>query len=196
MTRALLIVDIQNDYFPGGKMELEGSEPAGRCAGQLLTAFRDRRLAVIHVQHLSVRPSATFFVPGTDGVAIHASVAPLAHETVIQKHFPNSFRDTQLLDHLRQAGIQELVIAGMMTHMCIDATTRAAADAGFVCSLAHDACATRSLSFGTAKVPAEHVHTSFLAALSGTYATVRPASELIAALGEGNELVPPGAGAS
>jgi nicotinamidase-related amidase len=182
MTRALLIVDIQNDYFPGGRMELEGSEPASRCAAQLLSAFRDRRLPVIHTQHLSVRPNATFFVPGTEGVAIHSSVTPLEHETLIQKHFPNSFRDTRLLDHLRQAGVQELVIVGMMTHMCIDATTRAAADAGFACSLAHDACATRSLSFGTTNVPAAHVQTSFLAALSGTYASLQPASELIAGL--------------
>jgi len=182
MTRALLIVDIQNDYFPGGKMELVGSEFASRRAGQLLAAFRDRRLAVIHVQHLSVRPGASFFVPGTDGVTIHASVAPVEHEPVIQKNFPNSFRDTPLLDQLRTAGVQELVIAGMMTHMCIDATTRAAADAGFACALAHDACATRALGFGATNVPAEHVQASFLAALQGTYASVRPASELIAGL--------------
>src|SRR4051794_7656583 len=161
MTRALLIVDIQNDYFPGGKMELEGSEAAGRRAGQLLAAFRERNQAVIHVQHISLRPGSTFFLPDTDGVAIHPSVAPLEHETVIQKHFPNSFRDTELLAQLRRLDVKELVIAGMMTHMCIDATTRAAADAGFTCSLAHDACATRSVSFGGTAVPAEHVNASF-----------------------------------
>lgn len=182
MTKALLIIDIQNDYFLGGKMELEGSEPAGLRAGELLAAFRRSRLPVIHVQHISLRPGATFFVPDTDGVKIHDHVAPAAHETVIQKHFPNAFRDTALREHLEQAGIRELVIAGMMTHMCVDATTRAAADLGFTCSLAHDACATRSLAFGATKVPAEHVHTSFLAALSGTYATVKPASELVAGL--------------
>jgi nicotinamidase-related amidase len=182
MTRALLIVDIQNDYFPGGKMELEGSEAAGRRAGQLLAAFRERNQAVIHVQHISLRPGSTFFLPDTDGVAIHPSVAPLEHETVIQKHFPNSFRDTELLAQLRRLEVKELVIAGMMTHMCIDATTRAAADAGFTCSLAHDACATRSVSFGGTAVPAEHVNASFLAALNGTYAAVRPVSELVAAL--------------
>jgi nicotinamidase-related amidase len=182
MTKALLIVDIQYDYFPGGKMELEGSEAAGRRAGQLLTAFRERRLPVIHVQHLSLRPGATFFVPGTDGVAIHPSVAALETETVIQKNFPNSFRDTPLLDQLRKLGVQDLVIAGMMTHMCIDATTRAAADAGFTCSLAQDAVATRSLSFGATTVSAEHVNASFLSALNGAYATVRPVSDLVTGL--------------
>ncbi|HEX7837649.1 MAG TPA: cysteine hydrolase family protein [Kofleriaceae bacterium] len=176
--RALLIVDIQNDYFPGGRMELVGSEAASLRAGELVAAFRAARLPVIHVQHISVRPGATFFLPDTEGVQIHQNVAPTASETVIQKHFPNGFRDTTLLEHLRTHEIGELVIAGMMTHMCVDATTRAAADLGLACFLAHDACATRALSFGGTTVPAEQVHCSFLAALSGAYATVRPASEL------------------
>jgi nicotinamidase-related amidase len=179
MTRALLIIDIQNDYFPGGKMELEGSEPASLRAGELLAAFRERRMPIVHIQHISTRPGATFFLPDTEGVRIHGNVAPAAAETVIQKHFPNSFRDTALLEHLRQSEIQELVIAGMMTHMCVDATTRAAADLGFRCFLAHDACATRALSFGATKVPAEHVQCSFLSALSGAYATVQPAKDLV-----------------
>jgi nicotinamidase-related amidase len=178
MTRALLIIDIQNDYFPGGKMELEGSEPASLRAGELLAAFRERRLPIVHVQHISTRPGATFFLPDTEGVQIHGNVAPAAAETVIQKHFPNGFRDTGLLEHLRRAEIQELVIAGMMTHMCVDGTTRAAADLGFRCFLAHDACATRALSFGGTKVPAEHVQCSFLSALS-SYATVQPAKDLV-----------------
>ena len=181
MKKALLIVDIQNDYFPGGKMELHGSEAAGARAGTLIAHFRDHRLPVIHIQHISVRPGASFFLPDTDGVRIHPSVAPATDETVIQKHFPNAFRDTRLLDHLREHAIEDLVIAGMMTHMCVDATTRAAADLGFRCSLASDACATRALSFGGMTVPVDHVHTSFLAALSGTYATVRLASELATA---------------
>jgi len=180
--RALLIVDIQNDYFPGGRMELEGTEAAGLRAAELIAAFRDHRLPVLFMQHVSVRPNATFFLPDTEGVRIHTSVAPAASETVLQKHFPNSFRDTALLDHLRKADIQELVIAGMMTHMCIDATTRAAADLGLRCFLAHDACATRALSFGDTKVPAEHVQCSFVSALSGAYATVQPAKELAGAL--------------
>jgi nicotinamidase-related amidase len=178
MTRALLIVDIQNDYFPGGKMELEGTEAASLRAAELLAAFRERRLPVFHMQHISTRPGATFFLPDTDGAKIHTSVAPVEHETVIQKNFPNSFRGTALHERLQQAGIDELVIAGMMTHMCIDATTRAAADLGFRCLLAHDACATRALSFGATKIPAEHVHGSFLSALGAAYATVQSTREL------------------
>jgi nicotinamidase-related amidase len=74
------------------------------------------------------------------------------------------------------------VIAGMMTHMCIDTTTRAAADLGFACSLAHDACATRALAFNGVQVPAESVHAAYLAGLNGSFARVRPASELLVEL--------------
>jgi len=179
MSKALLIVDIQNDYFPGGKMELEGSEAASLKARTLLTAFRGQRLPIVHMQHVSLRPGATFFLPDTEGVKIHPNVSPADGEKVVQKHFPNSFRDTALLEHLRRTGVQELLIAGMMTHMCIDATTRAASDLGFKCFLAHDACATRALAFGDRKIAAEQVHYSFLSALNGAYATVQAAQELV-----------------
>lgn len=182
MNKALLIVDIQNDYFPGGAMELVGSPEAGRQAGRLLEAFRRKALPVIHIQHVSTRPGATFFIPGTPGVDIHDSVAPQAGETVFQKNFPNSFRETPLLAHLRELEVGQLVIAGMMTQMCIDTTTRAAADLGFQCLLAHDACATRDLSFGGATVPAAQVQTAFLAALNGLFARVLATDEIVAGL--------------
>lgn len=172
MTSALLLIDIQNDYFPGGSMALEGSVEAAARAGELLAAFRRAGQPVIHIQHLALRPGATFFIPGTPGAGIHASVAPLAGEAVIEKHFPNSFRETTLLATLREKGIDELVIAGMMTHMCVDATVRAAFDLGFRCRVASDACATRALVFDDQAVPAAHVQVAFLAALQGLYATV------------------------
>jgi len=180
MSQALLLIDIQNDYFPGGAMELEGSPLAGRKAGELLQAFRRASKPVVHIQHVSTRPGATFFLPDTKGVEIHESVAPLQGETVIRKHHPNSFRDTPLLEHLRGHGVTELVIAGMMTQMCVDSSTRAAADLGFSCLLAGDACATRALSFGGATVPAAQVQTAFLAALNGLFAKVQPVEQLCA----------------
>lgn len=175
---ALLIIDIQDDYFPGGAMELVGADEAGAQAGKLLHAFREKSLPVIHVQHVSIRPGATFFLPGTKGMQIHESVRPIDGETIFQKNFPNAFRQTPLLEHLRGAGITNLVIAGMMTHMCVDTSTRAAADQGFVCSLAQDACATRSLTFNGVQVPAESVQAAYLAALNGAFAKVAPASAL------------------
>ncbi len=178
MAQALLIVDIQNDYFPGGRMELVGSEEAAAQASGLLAKFRAKGAPVIHVRHVSLRPGATFFLPDTEGVKIHPSVAPLDGETVIEKHFPNGFRETPLLDHLKKHGIDRLAIAGMMTHMCIDTTTRAAADLGFACVLAHDACATRDLAFGASKVAAHDVHNAFLAALNGAFAKVLAAKDI------------------
>ena len=182
MNQALLIIDIQNDYFPGGAMELVGSPAAGAKAGMLLQAFRQKQLPLVHIQHVSTRPGATFFLPNTRGVEIHESVAPQAGETVLQKNFPNSFRGTPLLEHLRKLQITHLVVAGMMTQMCVDSTTRAAADLGFQCLLAHDACATKSLSFGGATVPAENVQAAFLAALNGLFAKVQSTEEICATL--------------
>jgi len=182
MKTALLIVDIQNDYFPGGKMELEGSVAAGKKAGTLLSGFRAQQLPIIHIQHVSVQPGATFFLPNTPGVEINENVTPLAAEIVFQKNFANSFRQTPLLDCLKQNNVEQLVIAGMMTHMCIDATTRAAFDYGFRCRLAHDACATRALTFGGKLVPAEFVHNSFVSALHGIYANALTTDELLANL--------------
>lgn len=182
MTQTLLLIDIQNDYFPGGAMELAGSPQAGIQAGRLLAAFRGRSLPVVHVQHISTRPGATFFLPDTPGAEIHPSVAPLAGETVVRKHFPNAFRETSLLAQLRTLGTTQLVIAGMMTQMCIDTSTRAAADLGFQCLLAHDACATRALAFGGATVSAADVQTAFLAALDGIFARVLATDAICAGL--------------
>jgi nicotinamidase-related amidase len=182
MTQALLLVDLQNDYFPGGAMELVGSSAAGDRAGALLQAFRRAGRPILHIQHLALRPGATFFLPGTPGADLHACVAPLPGEPVFQKHFPNSFRDTPLLDHLRGLGIKDLVVAGMMTHMCIDTTVRAAFDLGFACQLAQDACATRDLARPGLTVPAAQVQAAFLAALDGTFARVLTVDELCAGI--------------
>lgn len=182
MNTALLIVDIQNDYFPGGALEVPGSVAAGERAAALLAAFRQRRLPVVQVRHVATQPGATFFLPDTPGAEIHACVAPQQGEPVIVKHFPNSFRDTPLLDHLKNLGVGRLAICGMMTQMCIDATTRAARDLGFQCLVAADACAARPQSFSGRTVTAGDVQAAFLAALNGIYAQVATAGELVAAL--------------
>jgi len=179
---ALLLVDIQNDYFPGGKNELEGSVDAARRAGELLALFRRMELPVVHMQHVSTRPGATYFLPDTDGVRIHESAAPLAGELVLQKHYPNAFRDKQLLVQLGLMHVARLVICGMMTHMCVDATVRAAADFKFECVVAGDACAAKALVHGGRTVAAPDVHAAFLAALDGAYAKVLGTDEVLALL--------------
>lgn len=175
---ALLVIDIQNDYFPGGAMALEGAEQAGSRAGLAIDRFREKKLPIIHVRHLSVRPGATFFLPGTRGAQIHASVRPAEGEAVIEKNFPNSFRSTALEAKLRELGVKNLVVAGMMTHMCVDASVRQAADLGYKVTLLGDACATRAQTYGGETVPARQVHAAFLAALNGFYAKVVDTHEL------------------
>ena len=170
--KALVLIDIQKDYFPGGKMELVGSEEAGKQAGRLLAAFRAKKAPVFHVQHISTHSGATFFLPDTHGVDFHASVLPLEGETVVTKHAPNAFHGTTLLRQLRETGADTLVFAGMMTHMCIDTTVRAAFDLGFTCQIAHNACATRDLAFGGKTVPADDVQAAYMAALSWIFAKV------------------------
>lgn len=182
MTTALVLIDLQQDYFPGGAMELVGAEDAVTQARTLLQAFRTRALPVFHVQHIAKRPGATFFLPGTVGVDFHAAVGPLAGETVITKHFPSSFRETTLLENLRALKASRLVFAGMMTHMCVDSTVRAAADLGFECSLAQDGCATKALQFSGGQVDAQQVQLAYLAALNGTFAKVQPAQTIAAGL--------------
>lgn len=178
-TNALILVDLQNDYFPGGRMELEGAEAAAAQAARLLQHYRSRALPVFHIRHIAARPGATFFLPDTPGSEIHRAVAPAASESVIVKHFPNSFRETDLLERLQQAGVGELTICGAMSHMCIDATTRAAFDFGFTCRVAHDACATRSLAFESGEVPAAQVHAAFMAALAAAYARVTSTADVL-----------------
>jgi nicotinamidase-related amidase len=184
MNTALVIVDIQNDYFPEGKMPLGGPVEASQQAARLLDHFRATHRPIIHIQHLAVRPGATFFLPGTPGADFHLNVQPLPDETIVQKNFPNSFRETQLLDVLREQQVNRLVICGMQTNMCVDAITRAAADFGFECTVAADACAARNLTFDGVTVPADQVHHAFLAALNGSYAKVLKVDQILAQLAE------------
>ncbi len=172
MKTALILVDLQNDYFPGGSMELASMDAAAEKAEQLLSFFRENKWPTFHIQHISTQKGATFFLPDTEGVEIHKSVKPLPDDIVVQKHYPNSFRQTDLYEHISAAAIQRVVICGAMSHMCIDATTRAAADLGFGCMVVHDGCATRDLEFEERTIPAEDVHGSFMSALGSGYAKV------------------------
>ncbi|MDM8549719.1 cysteine hydrolase family protein [Desulfobacterales bacterium HSG2] len=172
MKQGLVIVDVQNDYFIDGKMELVGMGEAAKNCQKLLTHFREKQASVFHVQHLSTREGATFFIPDTWGCEIHESVKPEESEPLIIKHFPSSFRDTELHGMLQDTGVNELVICGAMSHMCIDTTVRAAFDLGYNCTVISDGCATRDLEFDGHLVKAADVHAAFMAALSVPFAKV------------------------
>lgn len=172
MCKALLIIDIQNDYYENGAMALVGADTAAAKARIILDKFRAEQNTIVHIQHIFTRPGAAFFLPDTFGAEIHSMVKPLPNEKVIVKHSANGFKDTELLDYLKSNNISELVFCGMMTHMCIDATVRAAKDYGFDCTVIGDACATKNLELDGIVINASDVHYSFLAALKTTYAKI------------------------
>ncbi len=179
MKEALLLIDIQNDYFPGGKMELVDMEEAVKKVAELLKTFRTLDKPIFFIKHLSKKPNATFFIPGTQGIDFHASVSPLPEEAVIEKHFPNSFFQTELLSKLKEKHVTNLVICGAMSHMCIDTTVRAAKELGFTCTLIDDACAAHDLKFKNELIPIHTVHAAFMAALDGIFADVVTADEYL-----------------
>jgi nicotinamidase-related amidase len=172
MPRGLLIIDIQRDYFPGGANPLVGPDQAAMVAQRVLGAFRTAGEPVVHLQHVWDAEDATFMRPGTSGVEIDPRVAPIADETVIEKSAPNGFVGTGLEQELRRAAIDELVVVGMMSSMCVDATVRAAVDLGFAATVVHDACAAPDLEFAGKLVGGETVHAAFMAALGDGYATM------------------------
>jgi len=178
--RAVIVVDLQNEYFPSGKLPLVGIERAVANAARVIDDARVNGNRVIHVRHESVAPDAPFFVPGTAGVDIHPAVAPLDNEQIVVKNHPNSFLKTALKGMLDEMGIEEVVVIGAMSHMCIDATCRAASDLGYKTIVIHDACATRDLEFSGQVVPATQVHAALMAALAFAYATVTTTDEYLA----------------
>jgi nicotinamidase-related amidase len=175
--RALLIIDIQRDYFPGGAYPLVEPEAAAAEARRVLDSFRSAGEPVIHMKHVWDAPDAAFMRPGTEGIEIHPEVEPADGELVLEKTSPNSFVETSLEEELRERGGDDLVVAGMMSSMCVDATVRAAADLGFSPTVVHDGCAAPDLEFNGVDVPGAAVHAAFMAALADGYADVMSASE-------------------
>ena len=179
--RGLLIIDIQRDYFPGGAFPLVEPEAAAEAARRALDRFREGGEPVVHMQHIWDSPDAPFFKKGTDGTEIHELVTPADGETVITKDEANSFLGTNLEQHLRGAGIDELVVAGMMSSMCVDATVRSAAERGFTVTVVHDACAAPDLEFSGTAIAGASVHGAFMAALGDGYATLATSQEVAGA---------------
>lgn len=177
---ALILVDIQNDYFENGLWPVAKMGEVGQNAARLLAWARARGDLVVHVRHENAAPGAPFFQPGTPGAEINASVAPEGGEAVLTKARPNSFVGTDLAQRLVKADISKVVICGAMSQMCIDATTRAAADMGYSVTVAQDACGAKEVVFGGAEVPAAQVHAAFMGALGAAYAAVGSTDEIVA----------------
>ena len=151
---ALLIIDVQDFYFPGGKSELVSPQIAADKTALILKYFREKGMPVIHIKHESKTQSD-----------IQKTVTPVEGERIITKKEVSSFNGTELNDYLKSLGIKNLVICGMQTHMCVEGAVRAGYDLGYKITLVHDACATKELKFGDEIIPARMVHLSTLSTL-------------------------------
>ena len=171
MKEALLIIDVQNDYFPGGANELSHPIEAENRIRELITESRECGRPVIYIQHFN-SPDDTFFLEGTFGAEISERIKPTENDKVIVKRYPNSFLETDLDEYLKGIGATELIICGMMTHMCVDTTVRAAMDYGYSVKVVSDACATMDLTINGETLPADMVQKAFIAALDGVFATI------------------------
>ena len=158
---ALLLIDIQNVYFTPGPLLLHKPKEAAKNAARLLEKFRKEHKPVIHIQHNFKAFSG-----------IYGLVKPIDGEKVIQKEKPSSFLGTDLLEYLQENEITHLVVAGMMTHMCVDTTVRACQDHGFEVTVIDDACATMALKHDGKKIDAETVHAVYMASLDEMFAKV------------------------
>jgi nicotinamidase-related amidase len=178
--QALIVIDVQNEYFENGNLPLINPIMASVNAGKVLDYFRAKNLPIVHIQHLSADPETMpFFIKGTPGAEIHQNVKPLESEKIFQKNFPNSFRETGLGEYLKENDVTEVIITGMMTHMCVDATTRAAFDFGYKCTVIGDACASKDLEINGKTVKADDVHHAFLAALEFFYGEIKSTDEFL-----------------
>ncbi len=176
----LIVVDLQNEYLPSGKLPLTGIEAASANAARVIEDARSKGIPVFHIRHEFANGEAPVFVPGTDGVQIQRTVAPVDGEAVIVKNHINSFRGTDLKQQLEARDVQQVAVVGAMSHMCVDAVVRAAADMGYPVTVLHDACATLDLEFNGIKVPAPQVHAAMMAAFAFGYGTVKSVDEYLA----------------
>lgn len=165
----LVIVDIQQFYFPDGALPLAAPEAASANAAKLLAKFRAEGSPVVHVGHNAAQ-----------GKDFHPDVMPLEGEVVVFKDEVNAFNGTALQEELAALGITDVVVCGMQTHMCLEAAARAAYDLGYKVTVVGDACATRDLKFGERTVAASDVHAATLATLDRVYARVLSTEDYLA----------------
>lgn len=165
----LIMIDCQNTYRTG-VMALEGVEPAVREAAQLLRQARQVGTRIVHVMHDAGTGSP--YDLGAQIGQISDEVSPEEGEAVIVKNYPSSFFQTDLQEQLQRLGAQDLVLAGFMTHMCVNSTARDAFNLGFRPTIVADATATRDLQTHGQLVPAATVQQATLAGVADLFALV------------------------
>ena len=183
MKRALLVIDVQNEYFDG-KMPI--TYPPGSL-GNILKAMdsaRELGISVVVIQHSSTKENAATFKRRSREWELHPEVASRPFDLVIEKCFPGSFTGTELESWLKAKGIDTVVISGYMTQMCCDTTARQAFHQGFSVEFLSDATGTLSMKNQAGTVTAEELHRATLVAQAMVFSKVMRTSEWIGSLRE------------
>ena len=176
---ALILIDIQNDYFNPAALPIPQGPRVVQQSTALLDWADENSVLVIHVQHVSPNPKSPLFAIGSHGAEIHPGVSPRPEHRLVSKTMPSSFTGTGLNEILRKQNIETLILGGMMTHMCVDSTARHALHLGYKVIIAADACATRDWRSPTGDImPADTIHAVSLAALADRFADVITTKEI------------------
>ena len=166
----LVLIDLQNEYL-AGPIALPDAVSAIANAGKLLARAREAGTPVIHIAHKG-RPGGLFDRTADRG-AIVSALTPQPHEPVVEKGLPNAFAGTDLQARLAAIGRKDIILAGLMTHMCVSSTARAGLDLGFRITIDADSCATRDLPDGRGgTIAAATIHDVALAELSDRFAII------------------------
>lgn len=181
MKRALLVIDVQNEYFTG---RMPVSYPAGSFDNILkaVDAAKQAQIPVILIRHGSPQPDATVFVKGSAGWEIHAALSAKAHLRIIDKHLPGSFTGTELEECLRSLGVDTVVITGYMTQMCCDTTARQAVHLGFSAEFLSDATGTLDIANYAGSVSAADLHKAILITQAMRFSKVMSTDEWTVAI--------------
>lgn len=175
---ALLVIDFQNEYFTG-RMPIPDGAKALANARELITFADSHKMPVYHVQHIAPAGSAVFAIEG-ETVKFHPDMVPRAKDSVVQKTSVSVFASTDLDKRLKRAGIENLIISGLMTHACVAGAARDAAPLGYNVIVASDASATRDLTrINGDKIDKDTLHKAALAEVEDTFGDVLTTAQIL-----------------
>ncbi|WP_182417623.1 cysteine hydrolase family protein [Bartonella sp. HY038] len=175
---ALLVIDFQNEYFIGS-LPIPNGMAALKNAKNLIEYADENAIAVFHVQHIAPQGSATFAQDSAMS-AFHSDILPKPHHKIVQKNMPSVFASSDIDMQLKAAGINTLIICGLMTHMCVSAAAREAIPLGYNIVVAEDACATRSIDFNNEDtIDYTTLHKASLVTLNDAFGDVMTVNQII-----------------
>jgi nicotinamidase-related amidase len=184
--RALIVIDVQNEYFDGGALPITDPPPTQSLVniGRAMDKAAERGVPTVVVRHTEQDPDAGMFREGSDGWLLRREVDERPRNHLVEKSLPGSFTDTTLADILASNGIDTVSIVGYMTHMCVDTTARQAAHRGLSVEILSDATGTLALENSGGGATGEELHRSTLVAQGQFFADIVSTDEWLSRLGE------------